>query len=133
MEKIEIPYHLIIPSIASFIGLLLIFFNRKKLFKKKRIFWVSVSVFFVLYLIIVGKASYDSIFYQLELHRLDLNNDGFFNENELTEELNAVMKKQNNDVGRNFSFITGFVFSLLISLLVYVFGKLFFRKKTEQL
>lgn len=133
MEKIEIPYHLIIPSIASFIGLLLIFFNRKKLFKKKRIFWVSVSVFFILYLIIVGKAFYDSIFYQLELHRLDLNNDGFFNENELTEELNAVMKKQNNDVGRNFSFITGFVFSLLISLLVYVFGKLFFRKKTEQL
>ncbi|MDY0090069.1 MAG: hypothetical protein RBR78_06850 [Flavobacteriaceae bacterium] len=133
MEKIEIPYHLIIPSIASFIGLLLIFFNRKKLFKKKRIFWISVSVFFILYLIIVGKAFYDSIFYQLELHRLDLNNDGFFNENELTEELNAVMKKQNNDVGRNFSFITGFVFSLLISLLVYVFGKLFFRKKTEQL
>lgn len=133
MEKIEIPYHLIIPSIISFIGLLLIFFNRKKLFKKKRIFWVSVSVFFILYLIIVGKAFYDSIFYQLELHRLDLNNDGFFNENELTEELNAVMKKQNNDVGRNFSFITGFVFSLLISLLVYVFGKLFFRKKTEQL
>jgi hypothetical protein len=133
LEKIEIPYHLIIPSIASFIGLLLIFFNRKKLFKKKRIFWISVSVFFILYLIIVGKAFYDSIFYQLELHRLDLNNDGFFNENELTEELNAVMKKQNNDVGRNFSFITGFVFSLLISLLVYVFGKLFFRKKTEQL
>lgn len=131
MEKIEIPYHLIIPSIMSFIGLLLIFFNRKKLFKKKRIFWVSVSVFFVLYLIIVGKASYDSVFYQLELYRFDLNNDGFFNGNELTEELNAVIKKQNNDVGRNFSFITGLVFSLLISLLVYVFGKLFFRKKTE--
>lgn len=128
MENLKIPYHLIIPSIISFVGLLFIFLNRKKLFKTKKTLWISISVFLILYFLIVGKASYDSIFYQLELNRLDLNNDGFFNGNELTKELSEIMKKQNNDVGRNFSFITGFIFSLFISLLVYVFGKLLLKK-----
>ncbi len=131
MNEITIPYHLAIPTILCVAGLLTILIKRKKLFvdRQRKIFWISVSVFFVFYLVIVGGATYDDIYYQYEANRLDLNKDGLFSTNEITNELNEVQGHLTNDVGRNFSFITGLIVSLIISTTVYLAGRVYLKIK----
>jgi hypothetical protein len=105
------------------IGLGIIIFFSKKIFSKNALFWSSVTVFLVLYLIIVGSATFDAIYYQWDLNRYDLDKDGMFGGIEMTDEQNEAMRKLTNDTGRNFSFITGFVFALVISVVVYGLGR----------
>jgi hypothetical protein len=63
MNEITLPYHLIIPSIVSILILGIIFLKRKRIFGigKLKWFWISLTVFFLLYLFIVGGATYDDI------------------------------------------------------------------------
>ncbi len=132
MNGIAIPYHLAIPSVICILGLIIILSYRNKLFTRNKILWLSITAFFLLYLLIVGGASYYDIYYQYEANRLGINQDGLFSINEQTEELNEVLKNLNNDVGRNFSFITGFIFAFIISLVVYIFGRLFVILTSER-
>ena len=50
--------------------------------------------------------------------------DGFFNGEEITSEQKEAMRKVISDTGRNFSFITGLIFSGIISLFVFIGGKI---------
>lgn len=43
---------------------------------------------------------------------------------EITKEQTKAMKLLINDVGRNFTFLTGIIFSGLIATLVFVLGKI---------
>ena len=124
MNETTIPYHLAIPSILCVVGLLTILIKRKKLFadRKRKIFWISVTVFLILYLFFVGSATYDDIYYQWDLNRYDLDKDGFFSGKEITKEQMAAEFKLTNDVGRNFSFVTGLIFSAIISSIVFIVG-----------
>ncbi|MBK9793106.1 MAG: hypothetical protein IPP60_08390 [Sphingobacteriales bacterium] len=131
MDEITIPYHLVIPTIICLVGLGTIIFYRKRLFTKNKLIWTSVTVFLVLYLFIVGMATFDAIYYQLDLNRYDLNKDGMFGGKEITNEQNEAMRKLTSDTGRNFSFITGFVFALIISTAVYISGRVFLRLKRQ--
>ena len=83
-----------------------------------------MTVFLVLYLFIVGSATYEDIYYQWDLNRYDLDKDGFFGGQEVTKDQEAAMQRLTSDVGRNFSFVTGFIFALMISGTVYVVGRL---------
>lgn len=123
MNEITIPYHLVLPAIICLLGLVLILTFRKKLFVKNKILWISVSVFLILYLFIVGSSAYNDIYYQIDLNRYDLDKDGFFSGHEITEAQTKAMWRLTNDVGRNFSFITGFIFAFIISCIVYAVGK----------
>jgi len=80
-------------------------FKKKVLFQKskRRWFWISVIVFFSFYLVIVGLSAFLTVYYQIELNKYDLNQDGFFSGNELTPEQEVAMQKVISDVGRNFS------------------------------
>ena len=129
MDEITIPYHLATPTIICIIGLLAILVYRKRLFTSNKLFWISFTVFLVIYLLIVGGATYDDIYYQWDLNRYDLNKDGMFGGNELTDEQNEAMRKLTSDTGRNFSFVTGFVFSLIISTAVYISGRVIIKLK----
>ena len=131
MDEITIPYHLAIPTIICFIGLGVILFYRKRLFSKNKLFWTSVTVFLVLYLFIVGIATFDAIYYQWDLNRYDLDKDGMFGGEEITPEQNEAMRKLTSDTGRNFSFITGFVFALIISTAVYILGRVILKLKRQ--
>ncbi|MEO5776282.1 MAG: hypothetical protein ABIQ27_05220 [Flavobacterium sp.] len=122
MNELSIPYHLIIPAIISVIGLVRIVVNRKSLFAKNKLLWKSIMLFLVLYLLITGKAAFEDIYYQFDLNRYDLDKDGTFGGIERTKEQEEAMFRLTNDVGRNFSFITGFIFSTLISSIFYGFG-----------
>jgi hypothetical protein len=124
MDEITINYYLLIPTIISIMALGTIFYFRKKLFSKRKLLWTSLTVFFVVYLFVVGSAIYDDIYYQWNVNRYDLNKDGLFNGEEITNEQNLAMQKLINDVGRNFSFVTGFILAVAVSGAVYIIGQL---------
>ena len=88
-----------------------------------------MTVFLVLYSLIVGNATFDAFYYQWDLNRYDLDKDGLFGGTEITEEQNAAMAKLTNDTGRNFAFITGFIFALIISTAVYISGRIILKLK----
>jgi hypothetical protein len=46
-----------------------------------------------------------------------------YNGSEITPEFEATLKKVISDTGRNFSIITGLIFSGIISLFVFITGK----------
>ncbi len=131
MDEITIPYHLATPTTVCVVGLLIILFYRKRLFSKNKLLWASVTVFLVLYLLIVGRATFDAIYYQWDLNRYDLDKDGMFGGIEITDQQYEAMRKLTSDTGRNFSFITGFVFALIISTAVYISGRVILKLKRQ--
>lgn len=126
MYEINLPDHLIIPSTISILILILIFYRRKQLFKKgkRKWFWISLTVFFIVYFLIVGGAAYSDISFKLTLRKFDLNGDGIFNGDEITTEQRKAMRNVISDTGRNFSVITGFIFSGIIAFFVFIIGKI---------
>ena len=131
MTEITVPYHLATPTIICIIGLLAILVYRKRLFTSNKLFWTSLTVFLVIYLLIVGGATYEDIYYQWDLNRYDLDKDGMFGREEITTEQEEAMRKLTSDTGRNFSFITGFVFAAIISTVVYILGRLTLKLKKQ--
>ncbi len=126
MTEISLPYHLIIPSLISILILGAIILKRKKLFVNGRWkwFWISTTIFFGIYLFIVGEATYSDLYCQWTVNKFDLNQDGFFSGEEITPEQQKAMKNLINDIGRNFSFITGVFFSGIVSLFIFIGGKI---------
>ena len=126
MNEISLPYHLIIPTLISTLALGIIFLKRKNLFANGnwKWFWISTTLFFGIYLLIVGGATYSDITSELALQKFDFNGDGFINGEEITSEQKEAMQKVISDTGRNFSFITGVIFSGIIALFVFIGGKI---------
>jgi hypothetical protein len=125
MNELSLPYHLIIPSIISILILGIVFYKRKTLFKsgKWKWFWISLTVFFTINLLIVGGATYSDISSELILRKFDLNEDGVFSGNEITPEQKVIMRRNISDTGRNISFINGLIFSGTIAFFVFGIGK----------
>lgn len=69
--------------------------------------------------------AYINISANINLQKLDLNNDGFFNGDELTPEVEEGMKFVTNDTARLFAFITGILYAAVITFLLIVFSKVF--------
>jgi hypothetical protein len=124
VNDITVHYHLAIPTLISGVGLVTIVIFRKRLFGRDKWLWTSLTVFLVVYLFIVGNAMYDDIYYQWDLNRYDLDKDGIFGGEEITKDQEAAMQRLTSDVGRNFSFITGFIFALIVAGTVFLFGRL---------
>jgi hypothetical protein len=124
MDPISIPYHLVIITLLSLGVLLLIFIKRKELFKHKywKWFWISTVVFLFFYTIIVGGAMVVDIYYQWDLNKYDLNQDGFFSGEEQTIAQKKAMIRLTSDVGRNLSPLFGGLFSIVISIPILVVG-----------
>lgn len=72
---------------------------------------------FLFYIILVSVALFLKYKYQNELDAFDVNKDGFFIGNEISEEQQEAMKNVVSDTGRNFAPITG----ILISIVYYLF------------
>jgi hypothetical protein len=125
LEEIVIPYHLAIPTAITIVSLIIILIRRKYLFatRQKKLLWSSVVVFLVLYLLMVGSATYDAIYYQWLVNSFDLDKDGLFGRSELTQEAEAAVERLTNDTGRNLSFIIGLVFAFIIATVVYLAGR----------
>jgi len=125
MSNISLSYHLIIPTIISILILITLLNNKKRLLKTRKRFWVNSFVFITIYLLIVGTSTILDIYAQYNVYSYDLNKDGFFNGNEITLEQREAVDYLINDLSRNFSFITGIVFSTIITLFFFLIGKVF--------
>ena len=124
MNKLSIPYHLLIPAIISGVLLLLTFLTQRRFFEKRKILWLALLTFFSSYTLITAFSVYDTIDVELSASKFDLNKNGLYEETELTEEAKKALAKISNDTGRNFSIITGFIFTLILSLFVFISGAL---------
>ena len=124
MNEITIPYHLAIPTVICIVGLATILLFQRRLFARNKRLWTSVSVFLVVYVLVVGSSTFYDIYYQWDLNRYDLDKDGFFGGQEITRDQEAAMQRLTSDVGRNLSFITGLLLAGIISTTVYLFGRL---------
>jgi hypothetical protein len=124
MNHITIPYHLLIPSLISLALFTWIAVKQKKLLRKTkyRRYWVIAEVFLASYTIIVAGAMILELYYQIDLKRYDLNQDGFFSGAEITEAQKLAMLSWTNNIARNFSFLTGLLYSGLISIAFYLIG-----------
>lgn len=130
---ILIPYHLAIPVIVSFLSIILILiFYEKLLLGSRKWLWIGMLIFFFIYGFIVGVALYDDLYYQWDLERYDLNQDGIFSIDEQTPEQEAASFKLINDTGRNFSIITGFILAMMFSVPISVFGAINEKSKKSR-
>lgn len=129
MNPLDIPYHLVLPCLLSVVGLALIVWKRKRLFGQKSVFWCAVVVLLSVYALIVGRAAYEDIWLQCEVNRLDINGDGLFSSPEMTPEVQELLQKQTTDIGRNFSFVSGWVVAFILAAMVYRLGRLWEKRK----
>jgi len=119
----SLPFHLIIPAIFS-IAAFVIFMHLKKKFNSayKKSLWLSLIVFNLCYGSILVKNIYGDYYYKWKVDQYDTNRNGNFEETELTKEVMFYRYRLISDTSRNFSFITGFIVSLVFSIFVYLTG-----------
>lgn len=117
---INIPYHLVVPPIVTGVLLGLVILNRKRLLQKKywRIFWLNMMLSLIIYTVNVGRAAYVNLSLQYEKKQYDYNNDGYYDGSgeEASAEYSDLLKRQSNDVGRNFSPFVSIILVLIIAL-----------------
>jgi hypothetical protein len=65
---------------------------------------------------------FQDIYLQWNLTRYDLNKDNIFTGEEINEEQKNAMNRVIRDTGRNFAVITGLIFSVIISLPIFLVG-----------
>lgn len=133
MDPINIPYHLLIPTALGLILLLFILLKAKTLLYARKWFWISSMVFLGSYVLIVGGAIYDDLNLQLTLNSLDLNQDGLFNANEMTNEFHETSRDLSKDITRNYSFVLGLFIAFTISVITYILGSISERRKNFSL
>ncbi|MBE0393363.1 hypothetical protein [Flavobacterium sp. PL002] len=132
--SISLPYHFIIPTIISVFVLIAVLYQRKRLFTSidQKWLWTSLTVFLIVYILIIGGAWYTTINSQLALEKFDLNQDGFFTANEITVAQKEALEKVTRDTGRSFSFLTGLFVAGVVGCIVFVFGKFIVFIKTKK-
>ena len=128
MNPITIPNHLVTPTAIAIIGIILLLIFRRRI---NNSLFIGTLTFLAFYAFIVGTAVYDDIYSQWHLNQFDLNQDGVFSGDELTPEQDEAMSELTNDVGRNFSFITGGIAGFILGLAAYIFSRIFERIKPK--
>ncbi len=127
MKEIIVHDYLFYPTFVSLLIVgLLIYLKKEIRTKTNRDFWISLLVFFIIYMAFVGSALFRDIYYQWDLN-------GYYSKiNESgkiigTPEYDKALKRFSNDTGRTFSPITGILKALIISFSLYFI--LFYKKK----
>ena len=125
MNGLNFPYHLLLPALIAFLLLGILFSKRKQLFEsgKWKWFWISLTIFFLLYVFILAGAIYSIIHNQLIVNSFDLNKDGFLSGNEITFESKEAVKNLTRDTAINFSFFSGLFFSGIFAVFVFIIGQ----------
>jgi hypothetical protein len=70
--------------------------------------------------------------YQTELDKFDLNNDGFFNGNEINNEQKKAMRNVISDTGRNFAPITAILYTIVHYFILKMILTAFNIRKIKQ-
>lgn len=126
MNPISIP---LIPIFAIFISIIILgilLVKRKHLVNegRKKTFWICIFSFVFIYLFIIVSTTYIDIQDKMYLNTFDLNKDGFFTNNEINPAQIKAMKKVSNSTAKDFSVVTGFFFSGIITVLLLMITKM---------
>jgi len=91
---------------------------------------MAAICFSVLYAITIISVIFREYYYDYQLRQFDLNGDGVFSGIEITPDQEKATENVTSDTGRNFAPITGFIFSLLYTFVIFSLHELFckFRK-----
>lgn len=104
--------------------LILLVMSRSIVKRKGGLFFVSILAFVLAYLYIVGSALFEDMYCQWDVNKYDLNRNGIFESNEIDPYQEAAMRRLMDDTGRNFSVVSGLIFSFLVSLMIYGIGRM---------
>lgn len=111
-------YPSIIGILISLLCIVVLFFIRNKVANPYgRSIWRSAFVFFALYILILGSVAIHNQYLEFQVDSFDLNNNGNIEMEEYTDEYRIASEKVTRDTARNFAFLTGAIFSLVISSL----------------
>jgi len=100
--------------------LLLLLFFKNRFYRKT--YWLSLIVFFFTYCFIVTGAFLSDIQLQENLAKFDLNNDGIFSGKEINLKQKKALNKLTNDTARKLSYLTGFIYAIIISTFIFIVG-----------
>lgn len=120
MSPITIPFHLLIPTVVSLAAFIFLLIKRNSLRRKNKMLFKAGLIFFFSYALLVGNALGHDIYYQLDVNRYDLNQDGVFSASETTPAQALAMERLTNNHTRNVSFLHAFAVSLALSASVYL-------------
>lgn len=127
--------HFSIPILISLCVLVALLMNRKQIYKKGKwsAFWISLTVFFAVYLLLLTGVIFLEYHYDVALQKFDLNGDGNFSGDEITSEQQIAMRNVTNDLGRTFAAYTGVFISGFIASAVFLVGKIieYIRKEDK--
>lgn len=119
---ITIPTFFLVPVLISLLLFIVLILQRSYfcINPKRKCFWISLIVFLLIYVFIVGCALFDDLYFQSLSREFDLNKDGIIDSSEDTIEYQIISSKLINDTGRNFSVFTGLIFSAFIAIPSYL-------------
>lgn len=130
-NQFEVPYYLAIAIALSIIFLLCFYGIFRNKIKKSWAF--KMILFFIgIYIIVIGSAFVLDIYYQISLNEFDLNKNGIFEENEQNKEQQEAYSKFINNTGSNLTIFTGFIYSFIISFIIFITGLIIDNNSKEQ-
>lgn len=120
MEPITIPLHLIIPALMSLSGFIFLLISRKNFQKKNPAFHKSGAIFCFTLTLLLGNAVGHDIYYQCDLNRYDLDQDGIFSQAEITHGQALAAERLNSVNERNPPFLNSFLVSATLSISIHL-------------
>ncbi|NJB72781.1 hypothetical protein GGR42_003272 [Saonia flava] len=127
-------YPSIIGCILSVLGIVLLLIFKTKIHNPYlKCLWRSSLTFFVLYILILTTVALRWNYLENQILAYDLNSNGNMEWNEYTEEYKIASQRFISDTARNFAFLTGAVFSLIISSLILLVDLIQTRLKLKKI
>jgi len=102
----------------------------KKNYSNTKIALVATALFYISIIVIAFVTTYTL---KSHLDSFDLNNDGFFSEDEKNPEQRKALKAVSSDNGRNLAPFTGIIFSILYFIMVKIILSIFRRNAATKL
>jgi len=135
MSTITIHMHLLIPALISLAAFIVLLVNRNALRKRSKILFKAALIFSFSHTLLVGNALGHDIYYQWDVNRYDLNQDGVFSTAETTPEQLLAFGRLTNDSSRNLA-VNSLIVSVVLSASVYILMRinhaLFESEETEE-
>lgn len=119
MDFIDLKPHLLLPAALSLIATILILIFRRTLFIQNKTLWIGILIFFIIYGIIVGGALCEDLYLSNKVYELK-NSDGEIEYEMFNLQQKHYYDRYINDTGRNFSIITGLIFSGGITIFYFL-------------
>ena len=113
--------HYLQPIIISISIVIVLFWFRKRIICKIGFsWWIYITGFIAIYATIVWLVFCSELILNMRLEEFDLNKDGVITGDEVTTDQKELMSRVAKDTARKLSIYTGFVYSLIITVVLFL-------------